>query len=194
MEFSGDAVSAMNMEERMTMCNMVVEAGGKNGTCPADETTFDYVTQRTSDPFEPVYSDASASYVADYKFDVSKLEPVRHTAKPFVVQHAKQVCTASADSLIYHFSSFFVRTPYMLCRWWQHHTRQTTASWRESAMTSKSTAHTLAHARAARQKTSWQLQSFFTEQVVRYCLYSFMSCCIIALPLGLAKCQTSYSV
>lgn len=54
----------MNMEERMTICNMVVEAGGKNGTCPADETTFDYVTQRTSDPFEAVYGDDAASFVA----------------------------------------------------------------------------------------------------------------------------------
>ncbi len=48
----------------MTICNMVVEAGGKNGTCPADETTFDYVTQRTSDPFEAVYGDDAASFVA----------------------------------------------------------------------------------------------------------------------------------
>ena len=76
MEFVGDAISRMNMDERMTICNMVVEAGGKNGMCPADETTFDYVTQRTSDPFEPVYADADASYIADYTFDVSKLEPV----------------------------------------------------------------------------------------------------------------------
>lgn len=75
MEFVGDAVSAMNMDERMTICNMVVEAGGKNGLCPPDATTFDYVTQRTSEAFEPVYADAAAGYVADYTFDVSKLEP-----------------------------------------------------------------------------------------------------------------------
>ena len=50
MEFVGDAISQMNMEERMTVCNMVVEAGGKNGVCPADQTTFDYVDSRTSEP------------------------------------------------------------------------------------------------------------------------------------------------
>lgn len=33
MEFTGPAIEAMSMEERMTICNMVVEAGGKNGTC-----------------------------------------------------------------------------------------------------------------------------------------------------------------
>ncbi|EFN58361.1 hypothetical protein CHLNCDRAFT_30204 [Chlorella variabilis] len=76
MEFVGDAVSQMNMEERMTVCNMVVEAGGKNGVCPADQTTFDYVESRTSEPYEAVYSDDTASYFADYRFDVSKLEPV----------------------------------------------------------------------------------------------------------------------
>lgn len=76
MEFCGTAIESMNMEERMTVCNMVVEAGGKNGMCPPDQTTFDYVTQRTSDPFEPVYADAGADYIANYQFDVSKLEPV----------------------------------------------------------------------------------------------------------------------
>ncbi|KFM26008.1 3-isopropylmalate dehydratase [Auxenochlorella protothecoides] len=75
MEFSGEAISNMSMEERMTICNMVIEAGGKNGMCPPDETTFDYVTQRTSEPFEPVYADSAAQYVESFRFDVSKLEP-----------------------------------------------------------------------------------------------------------------------
>lgn len=48
----------------MTVCNMVVEAGGKNGVCPADQTTFDYVEARTSEPYEPVYSDDTASFFA----------------------------------------------------------------------------------------------------------------------------------
>lgn len=64
MEFVGDAVRGMNMEERMTVCNMVVEAGGKNGVIPADQTTFDYVEARTSEAYEPVYSDESASFFA----------------------------------------------------------------------------------------------------------------------------------
>ena len=40
MEFVGDAVKGMNMEERMTICNMVVEAGGKNGVIPADQVRW----------------------------------------------------------------------------------------------------------------------------------------------------------
>ncbi|KAF3560463.1 hypothetical protein F2Q69_00015811 [Brassica cretica] len=80
MEFSGTTIESLTMEERMTLCNMVVEAGGKNGVIPPDATTFNYVENRTSVPFQPVYSDGNASFVADYRFDVSKLEPV--VAKP----------------------------------------------------------------------------------------------------------------
>ncbi|KAH0862564.1 hypothetical protein HID58_079775 [Brassica napus] len=79
MEFSGTTIESLTMEERMTLCNMVVEAGGKNGVIPPDATTFNYVENRTSVPFEPVYSDGNARY-DHYRFDVSKLEPV--VAKP----------------------------------------------------------------------------------------------------------------
>eukprot|EP01025_Chloroclados_australasicus_P021206 TRINITY_DN2223_c0_g2_i1.p1 TRINITY_DN2223_c0_g2~~TRINITY_DN2223_c0_g2_i1.p1 ORF type:complete len:622 (-),score=48.73 TRINITY_DN2223_c0_g2_i1:307-2172(-) len=76
MEFGGTAVEAMNMDERMTICNMVVEAGGKNGVIAPDQTTFDFVKQRTSASFEPVYSDEGADYIEEYRFNVEELEPV----------------------------------------------------------------------------------------------------------------------
>ncbi|KAG5613829.1 hypothetical protein H5410_013653 [Solanum commersonii] len=80
MEFVGTTVESLTMEERMTLCNMVVEAGGKNGVIPADKTTYDYLEGRTSVPYEPVYSDEGARYLKEYRFDVSKLEPL--VAKP----------------------------------------------------------------------------------------------------------------
>ncbi|KAG4955186.1 hypothetical protein AAZX31_14G201800 [Glycine max] len=80
MEFVGTTVESLTMEERMTLCNMVVEAGGKNGVVPADSTTFKYLEGKTSLPYEPVYSDDQARFLAEYRFDVSKLEPV--VAKP----------------------------------------------------------------------------------------------------------------
>lgn len=49
---------------------------GRAGTCPADETTLDYVQQRTSDPFEAVHADGGACYVEEYRIDVSKLQPL----------------------------------------------------------------------------------------------------------------------
>lgn len=63
MEFVGSTVESLTMEERMTLCNMVVEAGGKNGVIPADKTTYDYLEGRTSVPYEPVYSDEGARYL-----------------------------------------------------------------------------------------------------------------------------------
>lgn len=80
MEFTGEVIAQMTMEERMVLCNMVIEAGGKNGTIPPDETTFEYVRARTNKSFEPVYSDPDATYYSEWECDVSQLEPV--VAKP----------------------------------------------------------------------------------------------------------------
>jgi 3-isopropylmalate/(R)-2-methylmalate dehydratase large subunit len=76
MEFAGEAVERMTMEERMTLCNMVIEAGGKNGTIAPDETTFEYVRARTNKPFETNYTDTDAKFYSDRCYDVSQLEPV----------------------------------------------------------------------------------------------------------------------
>ncbi|KAL0433200.1 UNVERIFIED_CONTAM: 3-isopropylmalate dehydratase large subunit, chloroplastic [Sesamum latifolium] len=80
MEFVGSTVESLTMEDRMTLCNMVVEAGGKNGVVPADSTTYKYLQDKTSAPYEPVYSDGQARFLSEYRFDVSKLEPL--VAKP----------------------------------------------------------------------------------------------------------------
>lgn len=80
MEFAGSTIEHLTMEDRMTLCNMAIEAGGKNGTVAPDETTFEYVRGRTNKPFEPVYTDADAHFYSDRQYDVSKLEPV--VAKP----------------------------------------------------------------------------------------------------------------
>jgi len=77
MEFAGSTIQQLTMEERMTLCNMAIEAGGKNGTIAADETTFEYVRARTNKPFEPVYTDADAQFYSDRHYDVSQLEPVK---------------------------------------------------------------------------------------------------------------------
>jgi 3-isopropylmalate/(R)-2-methylmalate dehydratase large subunit len=82
MEFDGDGVYALNIEERMTLCNMVIEAGGKNGVIAPDQVTLDYVNARNRDKkaFTPATSDAGASFCYEKVYDVRKLEPV--IAKP----------------------------------------------------------------------------------------------------------------
>jgi 3-isopropylmalate/(R)-2-methylmalate dehydratase large subunit len=82
MEFDGDGVYALNIEERMTLCNMAIEAGGKNGIIAADQVTLDYVNKRNAGqkPFNVVKSDAGAQFMYEKVYDVTKLEPV--IAKP----------------------------------------------------------------------------------------------------------------
>lgn len=80
MEFDGEAVYGLSMQERMTLTNMAIEAGGKNGIIAPDQVTLDYVRQRTDAPFETVFGDADARYHSVYTYDVSELEPV--VAKP----------------------------------------------------------------------------------------------------------------
>jgi 3-isopropylmalate/(R)-2-methylmalate dehydratase large subunit len=82
MEFDGDGVYALNIEERMTLCNMVIEAGGKNGVIAPDQVTIDYVNSRNKHKkaFQAVYTDPGAQFIYEKVYDVSKLEPV--IAKP----------------------------------------------------------------------------------------------------------------
>jgi 3-isopropylmalate/(R)-2-methylmalate dehydratase large subunit len=80
MEFTGSAIRSLSMDERCTVCNMAVEAGAKNGIIAADEKTIAFVKERTDKPFEPLYSDEECVVKAEYRYDVSKLEPV--VAKP----------------------------------------------------------------------------------------------------------------
>ncbi|MGB3513369.1 MAG: 3-isopropylmalate dehydratase large subunit [Microcoleaceae cyanobacterium] len=80
MEFAGETVGRMTMEERMTLCNMVIEAGGKNGVIAPDDTTFKYLEGRTEQTFETFHTDENATFYSDRSYDVTKLEPV--VAKP----------------------------------------------------------------------------------------------------------------
>ncbi len=76
MEFVGSGITCMNVDERMTLCNMAIEAGGKNGIVPADEMTVEYVRARTNVPFEVASGDADARYVNERRYDVASAVPV----------------------------------------------------------------------------------------------------------------------
>jgi 3-isopropylmalate/(R)-2-methylmalate dehydratase large subunit len=77
MEFDGDGVYALNIEERMTLCNMVIEAGGKNGVIAPDPVTLAYVNARNAGqrPYTPLASDSSARFCFEKVYEVAKLEP-----------------------------------------------------------------------------------------------------------------------
>ena len=75
MEFAGEAITALGMDERMTICNMAIEAGGKNGIIAPDDVTIEYVCSRGDRKFQVYESDANARYEQVMEFDVEKLEP-----------------------------------------------------------------------------------------------------------------------
>jgi len=80
MEWTGNAIMKFSMEERMTLCNMAIEGGGKNGVIEADDTTFEYVKQRTDKPYTVYHSDPDASYFFKKTYNATAMEPI--VAKP----------------------------------------------------------------------------------------------------------------
>ena len=73
MEFTGDAIEALPMYARLTMANMAIEAGGKNGIIAPDAITEEYVKGRARRPYKFYASDADAVYVDVREYDVSKI-------------------------------------------------------------------------------------------------------------------------
>lgn len=76
MEFIGDPISALPMEERFSMSNMAIEAGAQNAIVEPDERAIAYANERARRPFEPVHGDADAPVSQELAIDVDKLEPV----------------------------------------------------------------------------------------------------------------------
>lgn len=84
MEFTGDVVSEMSMEERLTLTNMTTEAGAKNGIIEPDAVTDEYIRQRTASPYTPILGDVP-HYLEEYTYEIDKLEPI--VAKPYSPQN-----------------------------------------------------------------------------------------------------------
>ena len=80
MEFAGEGVKAFSMEDRMTLTNMAIEAGGKNGVVETDDVTRDYVKARTDKPFQEFFSDPDAEYHSEHYYNLEEMVPM--VAKP----------------------------------------------------------------------------------------------------------------
>ncbi len=88
MEFTGSTIEALSVEERMTICNMAIEAGAKNGIIAPDEKTLAYVRARTKKEFEVFKSDPDAKYLSVRRYDAAKFAPV--VAMPFSPDNVKR--------------------------------------------------------------------------------------------------------
>lgn len=74
-EFGGNATDELSVEERMTLCNMVVECGAKNGIMVPNQATLDYLAMRTDVPFTVVRPDEDALYSRVVNIDVTGMQP-----------------------------------------------------------------------------------------------------------------------
>jgi 3-isopropylmalate/(R)-2-methylmalate dehydratase large subunit len=81
MQFSGDAVKELAMEERLTLTNMTTEAGAKNGIIEPDIITDQYLRERTTANYLPILGDDDAEFSEVFDYEINKLEPI--VAKPF---------------------------------------------------------------------------------------------------------------
>ncbi len=89
MEFAGDTVASLTMDDRFTMANMAIEAGAKNGIFVPDETTRKYVDERAKREYRLYTSDTDATYEKVYEFDVNDIEP--QVALPHLPENVKPI-------------------------------------------------------------------------------------------------------
>ncbi len=75
MEFAGEGLANLTMSDRLTITNMAIEAGGKNGIFPVDDTTRAYLRGRAQREWKEYSSDPDATYAEEHHIDLSALEP-----------------------------------------------------------------------------------------------------------------------
>ena len=75
MEFVGEGIKNLSMDDRFTIANMAIEAGAKNGIFPVDELTLAYLKEHTKREFKVFEADADAEYDETYTIDLSQLKP-----------------------------------------------------------------------------------------------------------------------
>ena len=97
MEFAGSALKLISLEGRLTMANMAIEAGAKNGIFPVDELTLEYVEGRAKRNFKVFASDPDAKYEAVYEINVEEIEP--QIALPHLPENAVSVKEASGKDI-----------------------------------------------------------------------------------------------
>ena len=98
LEFCGESLQYLGMDDRFSLCNMAVEAGAKNGIIAPDAITEAFLAERSLRAKPKNYaSDSGAHYVQHITIDVSKLEPV--VASPFVPSNGKSIAQAVKDDI-----------------------------------------------------------------------------------------------
>lgn len=99
LEFTGDTIAHLSMDDRFSLCNMAIEAGAKSGIVAVDEITKAFLSDKNL-AREPkfFYSDVDATYVQVLHIDVANLDPV--IAYPFLPSNGKSINQAVQDDLV----------------------------------------------------------------------------------------------
>lgn len=101
MEFTGEGVSGLSVDDRLCMANMAIEAGAKNGIFEVDQKTLDYLAERVDRPFTVYQADPDAEYEAEYVIDLSEIEPT--VACPHLPENtrlAKELTDIAIDQVV----------------------------------------------------------------------------------------------
>lgn len=89
MEFAGEGVASLSMDDRFTICNMAIEAGGKNGIFPVDDITLDYIKEHSNRSPKIFEADEDAVYDEVIDIDLSALRPT--VAFPHLPENTKVI-------------------------------------------------------------------------------------------------------
>ncbi|MBR2561072.1 MAG: 3-isopropylmalate dehydratase large subunit [Eubacterium sp.] len=92
LEFGGDGVAELSMDDRLTIANMAIEAGGKNGIFPVDEKTVAYLKEHGNKPYTVFEADEDAVYEREVTIDLSSLEST--VSFPHLPENTKTVSEA----------------------------------------------------------------------------------------------------
>ena len=100
MEFTGNVVEGLSIEQRLTLCNMAIEAGGKSGIVAPDQKTWDYLRPRAQREFTEYQSDPDAEYLSFHDWDVGEIElQIACPYSPSNVQPLRQVTGTAVDQV-----------------------------------------------------------------------------------------------
>ena len=101
LEFTGEGIKSLTMEDRLCICNMAIEAGAKNGIFPVDEITEAYLRGRSQRPWVKYEADADAEYERTVTIDLSTLEPtVSYPHLPENTHPAKDGSRIKIDQIV----------------------------------------------------------------------------------------------
>ncbi|GBG56616.1 3-isopropylmalate dehydratase large subunit [Sporomusaceae bacterium FL31] len=97
LEFTGEGLASLTMTDRLTIANMAIEAGAKNGIFPVDAVTRAYIEDRVTKAYEEVHADADANYAQVVTIDLNQLTPV--VALPHLPENVRKIADVAETTI-----------------------------------------------------------------------------------------------